>query len=103
MINNLKTYQVDKLKGAAAQSAKKKMEALMKEMGMQGEELAQCITVKNLATGGLYRWCDATIRCYEIYKDVEPKRLKAEKMKKQKETGEKELAETEAALKALND
>jgi len=29
--------------------------------------------------------------------------VKAEKMKKQKETGEKELAETEAALKALND
>ena len=85
MINNLKTFQVDKLKTAGATAAKKKMEALIKEYGMQGEELAKSITVKNLATGGLYRWCDATIRCYEIYKDVEPKRLKAEKMKKQKE------------------
>lgn len=85
MITNLKTFQVDKLKTAGAAAAKKKMEGLTKEMGLQGEELAKAITVKNLATGGLYRWCDATIRCYEIYKDVEPKRLKAEKMKKQKE------------------
>jgi len=85
MINNLKTFQVDKLKSAGASAAKKKMEILIKEMGLNGEELAKSITVKNLATGGLYRWCDATIRCYEIYKDVEPKRVKAEKMKKQKE------------------
>jgi len=85
MINNLKTFQVDKLKNAGAVAAKKKMEALIREMGLQGDELAKSITVKNLATGGLYRWCDATIKCYEIYKDVEPKRVKAEKMKKQKE------------------
>lgn len=85
MINNLKTFQVDKLKTAGAVAAKKKMELLIKESGLVGEELAKFITVKNQATGGLYRWCDATIRCYEIYKDVEPKRVKAEKMKKQKE------------------
>jgi hypothetical protein len=85
MINNLKTFAVDKLKTEGAVAAKKKMEALVRESGLVGEELAKHITVKNLATGGLYRWCDATIRCYEIYKDVEPKRLKAEKMKKQKE------------------
>ena len=30
-------------------------------MGCSGEELAKIITVKNLATGGLFRWCDATI------------------------------------------
>lgn len=40
MINNLKTYQVDKLKHAGASAAKKKMEALIKEMGLQGEEMA---------------------------------------------------------------
>lgn len=39
--------------------------------------------------------------CYDIYKDVEPKRKKAEAMKKAKEQGEKELAETEAALAEL--
>ena len=85
MINNLKTFAVDKLKTADVVAAKKKMEALKREMGLQGEELAKSITVKNLATGGLYRWCDATIRCYDIYKGVEPKRVKAENMKKQEE------------------
>ena len=61
MINNLKEFKVEKLKGAAAQAGKKKLELLIKEMGCSGEELAKIITVKNLATGGLFRWCDATI------------------------------------------
>jgi len=47
MINNLKTFQVDKLKTAGAVSAKKKMELLIKESGLVGEELAKFITVKN--------------------------------------------------------
>ena len=42
------------------------------------------------------------MKCYEIYKDVEPKRKKAEAMKKAKETGERELAQTEADLAELN-
>lgn len=47
MINNLKTFQVDKLKTAGAVAAKKKMELLIKESGLVGEELAKFITVKN--------------------------------------------------------
>jgi hypothetical protein len=61
MINNLKNYQVEKLKKQGADAGKKKLEALQKEMGQSGEELAKTITFKNLATGGLFRWCDATI------------------------------------------
>jgi dynein heavy chain len=78
------------------------MEAVQKEYGASGDELAKIITVKNLATGGLFKWCDATLQCYDIFKDVEPKRIKAEKMKKQKEEGEAELAKTEAELATLN-
>lgn len=37
-----------------------------------------------MATGGLFQWVTATIKCYEIYKDVEPKRKKAEEMRKMK-------------------
>lgn len=47
-------------------------------------------------------WTKSTIVCYEINKDVEPKKKKAEEMKKQKAKGEKELAETEANLNELN-
>ena len=95
MINNLKCYRVDKLKKADAVAAKKKMDALVKEMNLQGEELAQSITKKNLATGGLFRWCAATIKCYDIFKVVEPQRVMAENMKKQKEKVEKELVDSE--------
>jgi len=62
-------------------------------------EVANYITVKkNVATGGLFAWCDATIKCYLINKEVEPKKRKAREMKAAKEKGERELAETEANL-----
>jgi dynein heavy chain len=60
------------------------------------------IISKNKATGGLFQWCSATSKCYEIYKNVEPLRKEAEKMKQAKQQGEKELAETVANLEALN-
>lgn len=55
-----------------------------------------------MAAGGLFKWCDSTLKCYDIYKDVEPKRKKAEAMKKQKEQGERELKATEESLATLN-
>jgi dynein heavy chain len=67
------------------------------------EELGAFITkAKSVAVGGLYGWCEATLKCYDINKDVEPKKENARKMKAQKEKGEKELAEITAALNELN-
>ena len=42
------------------------------------------------------------MKCYDIYKSVEPKRKKAAEMKKKLEQAERELAETEANLAELN-
>jgi dynein heavy chain len=65
-------------------------------------EMSDLIITKNKATGSLFKWCRATLKCFDIYKKVEPLKLKAEKMKKEKEIGEKELAETEKNLAVLN-
>jgi hypothetical protein len=35
-------------------------------------ELADSIKVKNKATGALFKWCRATLKCFDIYKKVEP-------------------------------
>jgi chromosome segregation ATPase len=51
----------------------------------------------------MFKWANSTLKCYDIYKNVEPLKKKAEKMKAEKEQGEKELAETEANLAALNE
>ena len=103
LLDSLKNYDVSKTKGDAAKRAKTKMYKLISDMGVgDGPELQKLINTKNVATGGLYRWCAATLKCYDIYKNVEPLRKKAEQMKKEKEQGEKELAETEASLAALN-
>lgn len=61
------------------------MQQIIKDLGATGPELQNIINTKSLAAGGLFKWCDSTLKCYEIYKDVEPKRKKAEKMKQQKE------------------
>ena len=103
LLASLKEYDVAKTKGDQASRAKKKLSALEKECGLSGLELAAFIKTKNLATAGLFSWVIATIKCYEIYKDVEPKRKKAEAMRIQKEKAERELADIEAKLKVLNE
>jgi uncharacterized protein YlxW (UPF0749 family) len=50
----------------------------------------------------MYNWASATIKAYNIFKDVEPKRKKAEAMRLAKIKGEKELAETIAKVEELN-
>jgi len=75
---------VSKLKNDQASRVKKKLTTLEKEMGQTGKELQALITTKSRAAGGLFMWVISTIKCYDIYKDVEPKERKAEEMKKQK-------------------
>merc|ERR1719453_30692 len=66
------------------------------------EDMAKFITEKkSVAVGALYAWCDATIKCYDINKTVEPKKLKAKQMRAAKEKGERELAATEALVAEL--
>lgn len=62
LIDNLKFFEVSKLKADGANKAKKKMEKIIKELGCSGTELGNLIkTTKNVATGALYNWCDATL------------------------------------------
>jgi dynein heavy chain, axonemal len=103
LLQNLKEYDVAKTKSDQANRAKKKLAVLEKETGLTGSELLAFIKTKNLATSGLFSWVTSTIKCYEIYKDVEPKRKKAEEMKKAKAAAEKDLAETEARLKDVSE
>lgn len=58
------------------------MAALEKESGLSGKDLIAYVKTKNVATGGLFAWVEATIKCYDINKDVEPKRKKAEEMRR---------------------
>lgn len=103
LLANLKEFDVSKVKSDMANRAKKKLAVLEKELGATGNELFNIIKTKNVATAGLYSWVSSTIKCYDIYKDVEPKRKKAEEMKKQKAAAEKDLAETEARLKDVTE
>lgn len=44
------------------------------------DDVQAVVTVKSKAAGGLYAWCSSTDKCYDIYKEVEPKRKKAQLM-----------------------
>jgi len=103
LLANLKEFDVSKVKVDQASRSKRKLAILEKETGLTGQELLAFIKTKNLATYGLFSWVTSTIKCYEIFKDVEPKKKKAEEMKKQKAAAEKDLSETEARLKDVSE
>ena len=48
-------------------------------MGM--EDLKKLMLEKSKAAGGLFVWAASTDSCYDIFKDVEPQRKKAEAMR----------------------
>jgi hypothetical protein len=50
----------------------------MKETGLSGDELQQHMNTKSKAAGGLFKWATSTDTCFDIFKSVEPKRIKAE-------------------------
>jgi len=102
LVDELKTYDVEHTKTAGANNAKKKMQKIAKDFKETApEDLAKLISGKSLAVGALYAWTDATLKCYDINKTVEPKKLKAKQMRAAKEKGEKELAATEALVAEL--
>jgi dynein heavy chain, axonemal len=74
----------------------------MKDYSVDIEGLKELMIVKSKAAGGLFVWAVSTDTCYDIFKDVEPKRKKAESMRAQLNQANKELAETEASLAELN-
>jgi hypothetical protein len=47
------------------------------------DELKDLMLTKSKAAGGLFVWAASTDSCYDIFKDVEPKRKKAEAMRAQ--------------------
>ena len=104
LLYTLQNYDIEKLKGDAVKKAKVKIGDLDKATKAGGDPSAIASAVKNTskAAAGLFKWVNANLKCYEIYKNVEPKKKKAAEMKKKLMEAEKELAETEANLKELN-
>lgn len=78
LIDDLKNYDVGKTKHSDSVQAKKRMAKIEKDCKNDVEDLSQLaayITAKkSVAAGGLYAWCSATLRCYDINRDVEPKK-----------------------------
>jgi uncharacterized protein YlxW (UPF0749 family) len=53
------------------------------------------------ACAGLFKWASCSLGAYFIFKDVEPKRKKAEAMRKQKIEGERLLKDTKEKVAKL--
>lgn len=74
----------------------------MKKYSTDSDGLVEVVKRSSGAVAGLYKWASATLNAYGIFRDVEPKRKKAETMRAAKIKGEKELAETIAKVEELN-
>ena len=75
---------------------------MKKEYKLDIEELKKLMLEKSKAAGGLFVWATSTDSCYDIFKDVEPKRIMVEALRKKLNQANAELAETEANLAELN-
>ena len=103
LIKELGSYDVSAVRNDAAKKAQTRIDKFKKEMKADSDEaLMGIIRTASGACAGLYKWATASLGAYFIFKDVEPKRKKAEQMRAAKIKGEKELAETEAKVAALN-
>lgn len=103
LLNGLKNYEVAKTKAGDASNANKCCSKLVKDQGnLPEDEMQKLVNSKNKATGALFKWSTSTLKCYHIFKNVEPLRKNAEKLQRDLEAGLKDLAETEASLAELN-
>jgi uncharacterized protein YlxW (UPF0749 family) len=82
--------------------ADKVIAGLKKESKLDGEELVEWVAKKSGPCGGLWSWCVATQSCYEIFKDVAPKKKKAAEMQVKSDKMAKELADIQANLARLD-
>lgn len=81
------------------------MNGLKKEpdfKGLEMEDLKAAIKKKSTPCLGMFSWSVATEECYEIFRDVEPKRKKAEQMTAKSEASAKQLKEIKEQVATLN-
>ena len=99
LTDELQSKDMNDINSGQASRARKKIADLKKDpdfKGLEGEELFAKIKSKSGPTLGLFQWCLATEECYEIFKEVEPKRKKAASMKIKAEQESKKLADIKA-------
>ena len=75
LLSVLQNYDIEKLRADPVRRAKAKLIELEKKAGCVGEpeRLPGIVKTANKASYGLYTWVKANLKCYEIYKSVEPK------------------------------
>jgi len=66
------------------------------------EELLASVKYVSNDAASLFKWASCSLGAYWIFKDVEPKRKKAEAMRKAKIEGERLLKETKERVAKLN-
>lgn len=105
MLSELQSYKIETLKADAVRRARNKIDQLAKKLECTGDIPKLLLAIKNASNAslGLFKWVHANLKCYDIYKSVEPKRKKAAEMLKKLNQAEADLARTEASLKELTE
>ena len=80
MLDTLKSYDITTCTREMAQRAKKYITDFKKEAKLDGNELQEFVNTKSQAAGGLFKWAISTDRCYDIFREVEPKRKMLESL-----------------------
>jgi dynein heavy chain len=101
LLQELQDYKINTCKAEMAKNAKRGLAELRKKLKLDGEELAAAIKNTSKSAAGIYKWAAATDQYYDIFKEVEPKKKRAQEMKAQSERSEAALKKTQEELAEL--
>jgi dynein heavy chain len=102
LTEEMMSLDMSSITSAQAGRADKVIAGLKKESKLDGEELVEWVSKKSGPCAGLWSWCVATQACYDIFKDVAPKKKKAAEMQVKSDKMNKELADIHASLARLD-
>lgn len=102
LFKNLLNFDVSATKDAGAKKAQAKVDKFKKENKLDSDEqLLAFVKSSSNDAASLFKWASCSLGAYWIFKDVEPKRKKAEAMRKAKIEGERQLKDTKEKVAKL--
>ena len=100
LLQRMSNYEVKYLKRDNVTACSKIMDQLEKLRAAQKDApgMDSFIKSKSEAALGMFSWCRNSLKVYDIWRDVEPKEIRAAKLKEEKVRAEQDLAETQRRL-----
>lgn len=105
LLARMMNYRIEFLKKDNVNAVQKildSLEKLRKQGNPDPPDMATFVKSKSEAALGMYNWTFNTLKVYEIWRDVEPKQIRAQKLREEKAAAEVDLANTKQEVAKIS-